>query len=494
MDSTLFGTVGAVVIAVVLLVALVSRYRTASPAEALIISGTALGSKNVYVDPNTGNKMKIVSGGGTFVWPIIQSVHKLSLLSSKLDVRTPEVYTEEGVPVAVDGTVIIKIGSTSEDIATAAEQYLGKSTEQLESEAKEVLEGHLRSILGRMTVEDIYQNRDKFNQNVQDEASGDLAKMGLVILSFTVKEVTDRNGYLDSLGQGRIAEVKRDADIKTANADKETRIQRALAEQLSQEAELQRQTEIAQAEKVKSLRVSEYGREQNIAKAEAESAYDLKKAELRKRVIIEEGNAQIIEREKQIELQEKETIKQEREYDATVRKKADAERYSVEQRAEADKNKAIAESEARAKEIELNGMAQAESIRLIGKAEADSKTAWAEALKQYGDEAIATLLIEAYPAIVRAAAEPLSNIDKITVVDSGNGNGASAITKTALNTLTASQEAFKDATGLDINNLINSFAGTKNVGRQISNLNDTLTQTAVVAEEPITTDDAEKII
>ena len=186
MNPTLFATVGAVVIAIVLLVALVSRYRTASPAEALIISGTALGDKNVYIDPNTGNKMKIVSGGGTFVWPIIQSVHKLSLLSSKLDVRTPEVYTEEGVPVAVDGTVIIKIGSTSEDIATAAEQYLGKSTEHLESEAKEVLEGHLRSILGRMTVEDIYQNRDKFNQNVQDEASGDLAKMGLVILSFTV--------------------------------------------------------------------------------------------------------------------------------------------------------------------------------------------------------------------------------------------------------------------------------------------------------------------
>lgn len=491
MNTALFGTVGAVVIAVILLLALVSRYRTASPAEALIVSGTALGDKNVYIDPNTGNKMKIVSGGGTFVWPIIQSVHKLSLLSSKLDVRTPEVYTEEGVPIAVDGTVIIKIGSTSEDIATAAEQYLGKTTEQLENEAREVLEGHLRSILGRMTVEEIYKNRDKFNQNVQDEASGDLAKMGLVILSFTVKEVTDKNGYLDALGQGRIAEVKRDADIKTANADKETRIERALAEQQSQEAELQRQTEIAEAEKEKSLRISEYGKEQNIAKAEAESAYELKKAELKKKVIIEEGNAQIIEREKQIELQEKETIKKEREFDATVRKKADAERYSVEQRAEADKNKAIAESEARAKEIELNGTAQAESIRLIGKAEADSKTAWAEALKQYGDEAIATLLIEAYPAIVRAAAEPLGNIDKITVVDSGDGNGASAITKTALNTLTASQEAFKDATGLDINNLISSFAGTKNVGRQINNLNDTFSQTTILAEEPIITDDSE---
>lgn len=491
MDSALFGTVGAIAIAVILLVLLVSRYRTASPAEALIISGTGLGNKNVFIDPETNNKMKIVSGGGTFVWPIIQTVNKLSLLSSKLDVRTPEVYTKEGVPVAVDGTVIIKIGSTSEDVATAAEQYLGKTTEQLEGEAKEVLEGHLRSILGRMTVEDIYKNRDVFNSNVQEEAASDLAKMGLVIVSFTVKEVTDKNGYLQALGQGRIAEVKRDADIKTANADKETRIQRALADQKSQEAELQRETETANAKKEKSLLLSTYEREQNIAKAEAESAYDLRRAELKKRVVVEEGNALIIEREKQIELQEKETMKKEREYDATVRKKAEAERYAVEQSAIASKNKSIAESEARAKEIELNGQAEAESIRLIGQANAESKTAWAKAMEGIGSSAITTLLIEAYPAIIKASAEPLGNIDKITVVDSGDGNGASAITKTATNVLTSTQEALKDATGLDLIELINSIAGTKNIGRQINNLNETLSQPVTESDAPVIVEDSE---
>ena len=474
MDSSLFGIVGVLVIAVVLVILLVSRYRTASPDRALIISGTALGRKNVYSDPTTKNKIKIVRGGGTFVWPIFQSAKVLSLLTSKLDVNVPEVYTEEGVPVTADGTVIIKVGSTTEDIATASEQYLGKSTEDLENEAREVLEGHLRSILGSMTVEEIYKNREKFNKEVQDVASVDLAKMGLVIISFTVKEVTDKNGYLDSLGQGRIAEVKRDADIKSAKADKETRIERALAEKESKAAELQRQTEIAEVEKEKSLRLSEYTREQNIAKAQAESAYELEKAQLRKRVIIEEGNAKVIEREKEIELQEKEIIKKEREYDANVRKKADAERYAMEQNAEAEKAKSIASSEAKAKEIELNGIAQAESIRQVGNAEAESKKALADALEQYGEAAIATLLIEKYPEIVRAASEPLGNIDKITVVDSGNGNGASAITKTALNSLVSSQESFKDTTGLDIVGLINKFVGTRNTGAKIEDLTEAI--------------------
>lgn len=478
MDTPIFMIIGAVVTAVIIILLLVSRYRIASPDKALIISGTGLGSKNVYTDPNTNNKMKIVSGGGSFVLPVIQSARTLSLLSSKLRVTTPDVYTKEGVPVTADGTVIIKIGSTTEDIATAAEQYLGKATEELENEAREVLEGHLRSILGSLTVEEIYQNRDRFSQDVQKVASVDLAKMGLTIVSFTLKEVTDKNGYLDSLGQGRIAEVRRDADIKTANADKETRIKRALAEQQSKEAELQRQTETAEAEKDKSLRIAEYMREENIAKAQAESAYELEKAQLEKKVVTEKGNTQIIEREKQIELQEKETIRIEREYDASVRKKAEAERYAIEQESEANKSKAIAESEARAKEIELNGKAKAESIREIGNAEAESKTALAKALKEYGQEAIATLMIEAYPEMIRAASEPLSNIDKITVVDSGDGKGASSLTHTALNTLASSQEAFKDAVGLDLTGMIESLAGTKNVGGQVRDLNNTLKEAA----------------
>lgn len=219
-------------ILLMLLIVFVTKYQTAKPDEALIISGSYLGSKNVHAD-ESNNKIKIVRGGGAFVLPVFQRSNRISLLSSKLDVSTPEVYTEQGVPVMCDGTSIIKIGSSVEEIATAAEQFLGKTREELENEAREVLEGHLRSILGSMTVEEIYQNRDKFSQSVQEVASVDLAKMGLIIVSFTIKEVRDKNGYLDSLGKPRIAQVKRDAEIAEAEALKETRIKKAQSEQES---------------------------------------------------------------------------------------------------------------------------------------------------------------------------------------------------------------------------------------------------------------------
>jgi flotillin len=225
-----FGNIGLlVVIGIVAFVLLaiigvyVTKYRTAGPDEALIVTGSYLGSKNVHTD-ESGNRIKIIRGGGTFVLPVFQQAEPLSLLSSKLEVTTPEVYTEQGVPVMADGIAIIKIGGSISEIATAAEQFLGKPKEERENEAKEVLEGHLRSILGSMTVEEIYKNRDKFSQEVQRVASQDLAKMGLIIVSFTIKDVRDKNGYLDSLGKPRIAQVRRDADIATAEAEKETRI------------------------------------------------------------------------------------------------------------------------------------------------------------------------------------------------------------------------------------------------------------------------------
>ncbi|TXK86587.1 flotillin family protein, partial [Parageobacillus sp. SY1] len=162
-----------------------------------------------------------------------------------------------------------KVGSSIGEIATAAEQFLGKTRQDMENEAREVLEGHLRSILGSMTVEEIYKNRDKFSQEVQRVASQDLAKMGLVIVSFTIKDVRDKNGYLDALGKPRIAQVKRDADIATAEAEKETRIKRAEADKEARKAELERLTEIAEAEKINQLKLAEFRREQDIAKARA---------------------------------------------------------------------------------------------------------------------------------------------------------------------------------------------------------------------------------
>ena len=298
-------------ILLMLLIVFVTKYQTAKPDEALIISGSYLGSKNVHAD-ESNNKIKIVRGGGAFVLPVFQRSNRISLLSSKLDVSTPEVYTEQGVPVMCDGTSIIKIGSSVEEIATAAEQFLGKTREELENEAREVLEGHLRSILGSMTVEEIYQNRDKFSQSVQEVASVDLAKMGLIIVSFTIKEVRDKNGYLDSLGKPRIAQVKRDAEIAEAEALKETRIKKAQSEQESQTAESKRMTEIAEALKEKELKLALYKKEQDIAKADADQAYHLQSAIMKQKVREQEIEVEVVERQKQIELEEKEILRREK--------------------------------------------------------------------------------------------------------------------------------------------------------------------------------------
>ncbi len=473
-----------VVIVLMLLVVFISKYQTAKPDEALIISGSYLGTKNVHHD-DSGNKLKIVRGGGAFVLPVFQRSNRLSLLSSKLDVSTPEVYTEQGVPVMADGTSIIKIGSSVEEIATAAEQFLGKTREELENEAREVLEGHLRSILGSMTVEEIYQNRDKFSQSVQEVASVDLAKMGLVIVSFTIKDVRDKNGYLDSLGKPRIAQVKRDAEIAEAEALKETRIKKAQAEKESQEAELGRQTEIAEASKEKELKLAAYKQEQDIAKAKADQAYNLESAVAQQKVVEQEMEVKVIERQKQIELEEKEIIRREKQYDSEVKKKADADRYAKEQEAQASKAREVAEAEAEkfrvesmaeanAAQVRMDGQAKADAILAQGQAEAQAKEKLAAAFKEYGEAAVLSMVIEMLPDLVKEASQPFSNIDKISVVDTGQGgkdSGANRITNYATNLLSSSQETLKETTGLDVKDLLESFAqkGSKN----IVNLNET---------------------
>lgn len=476
-----------IIIAAVLILALigvfVSKYRTAGPDEALIITGSYLGGKNVHID-ESGNKIKIIRGGGAFVLPVFQQAEPLSLLSSKLEVTTPEVYTEQGVPVMADGTAIIKIGGSVNEIATAAEQFLGKSKGDRENEAKEVLEGHLRSILGSMTVEEIYKNRDKFSQEVQRVASQDLAKMGLVIVSFTIKDVKDKNGYLDSLGRPRIAQVKRDADIATAEAVKETRIKEALANKEAQKAELERATEIAEAEKENQLKTAEYRRESDAAKAAADQAYDLETARAKQDVTEQEMQVQIIEREKQIELEEKEILRRERQYDSEVKKKADADRYSVEQAAAANLAKQNADADARKYQIETQaqaeaeqvrisglakadaqkaeGEAEAEVIRLKGLAEAEAKQKIAEAFEYYGQAAILDMVMDMLPEYAKQVAEPLSNIDKITVVDTGGKDsqgGANKVSGYATDLMATLQESLKASSGIDVKELIENISG-----------------------------------
>lgn len=493
----MFIVIGFVVFLIIAMIAVfITKYKTAGPDEALIVTGSFLGSRNVHTD-ESNNKIKIIRGGGTFIFPVFQQSRPLSLLSSKLEVTTPEVYTEQGVPVMADGTAIIKIGGSISEIATAAEQFLGKSKEDRENEAKEVLEGHLRSILGSMTVEEIYKNRDKFSQEVQRVASQDLAKMGLVIVSFTIKDVRDKNGYLDSLGKPRIAQVKRDADIATADAEKETRIKKAEADKEAKKAEFERATEIAEAEKINGLKIAEFRREQDIAKARADQAYDLETARSQQEVTEQEMQVKIIERQKQIELEEKEILRRERQYDSEVKKKADADRYAVEQSAAADKAKQIAEADANkyrieamaraeAEKVRIDGLAKAEAerakgeteaeiIRLKGVAEAEAKEKIAEAFEQFGQAAILDMILKMLPEYAKQVAAPLGNIDKITVVDTGGSDvngGANKVTGYATNLMATLQESLKASSGIDVKELIENFSGKANVRHSIDALTD----------------------
>lgn len=472
----------AIVVGVIVVLGLAfwARYKTVSPDEAMIVTGSFLGTRNVMTD-DSGRKIKIVRGGGAFILPIFQQSQFLSLLSHKLDVSTPEVYTEQGVPVMADGVAIIKIGGSVEDVATAAEQFMGKPTEALKGEAQEVLEGHLRAILGSMTVEEVYRNRDKFAQEVQGVAAKDLKKMGLQIVSFTIKDLRDKHGYLDALGKPRIAAVKRDAEIAEAEAVRDARIQKAKAEEEGQKAELLRDTNIAEAHKAKELKTAAFKREQDTAKAEADQAYNIHEAKAKQTVVEEQMKVELVRKEREIDLEAKEILRREKQYDAEVKKKADADRYAVEQAAEADKAKRLreadalqyrieAEAKAMAEQKRLEGLAvadaerakgtaEAEVIRLRGLAEAEAKQKLAEAFEKFGEAAVLDIIVKMLPELAGKVAEPIKGIDKLTVVDTGHGEGAARVSNYVTSLMATAPEMLKSVSGIDLGQLVKGLTG-----------------------------------
>ncbi|MGH7972228.1 MAG: flotillin family protein, partial [Limisphaerales bacterium] len=313
-----------------------SRYTKVGPNQVLVISGR----KHRLIDPDGTVReigFRIVKGGGVFVWPVYEKIDLLSLELLTIDVQTPEVYTSKGVPVLVDGVSQIKVKGDDVSIATAAEQFLSKGTEEIKNIATQTLEGHLRAILGTMTVEDIYQNRDAFASKVQEVAAGDMANMGLGIVSFTIRDIRDKQGYLDALGKPRIAQVKRDAQIAQAEADRDAMIKSSQATQAGQEAKFLADTKIAEAQRDYQSNVAQYQAAVNQRKAEADLAYDLQKYKTGQLVKAEEVQVNIIEKQKQIELQQQEILRKQRELEAMVQKPADAERYKVETLANARK-------------------------------------------------------------------------------------------------------------------------------------------------------------
>ncbi len=433
--------------------------RKAGPNEVIVVSGRG--------------KVKFITGGADMVIPLFHTWNRLSLEVMTLDVTTPEVYTSQGVPVIVDGVAQIKIKKDDASLHAAAERFLGKRPEEIAKIALETVQGHLRAILGTMSVEDIYKNRDQFAQKVQEVSAGDLANMGLGIDSFTIRDIRDKHGYLEALGKPRIAEVKRtaaiaeavavkEASIAQADAERETRQRQAEAQKLSQEAEAKRDAAVAEANADKVRRQQEaeaaarraaeiaiFQAEQAIAeqqavanrkKAEAEMAFDLQKKTI------------------EIQVQEQEIKRREKELDATIKRQADAKRYEmetlasaarmqVETQAEAEKQRLVlvadgekarglaaaavtqAQGVAEAEVKKAQGLAQAEAQKAQGLAEATAMEKKAEAWRKYNEAAVLQILAPILPEIARAVAEPLSRIDRITLVNTGSGAGGDGVSR-----------------------------------------------------------------
>jgi flotillin len=477
---------------VLLVLALIyaSRYQKVGPNQVLIIAGRG----TIFVDPTTGKSQRrsfrVVRGGGTFIWPVVERVDHLSLELMTIEVVTPNVYTLQGVPVTVDGVAQVKVGSDDVSIVTAAEQFLSKHVNEIQNVALQTLEGHLRAIVGTMTVEEIYKDRDKFAQRVQEVSALDMKNMGLTIVSFTIKNIHDDQGYLDALGQARIAEVKRDATIGQANAQRDATIQSARARQEGESAKFVAETKIAEAQKNYAVQKAAYDAEVNQKKAEAELAYPLQQNITNQRVKEEEIEIAVVEKRKQIEVQEQEVMRRERELDATIRKPAEAEQFRIRTLADAKKfqleveaegqmaatrNMGIGEADAnkarglaQADVIKAQGLTQADVIKAQGLAEATATSKKAEAWEQYTQAAVLQQILDKLPELATAIAEPLAKTDKIVVINSGGGDGGagtSKITRDVADSMSQIPAVIEALTGISMFDLLKNLPAVKNAIR-----------------------------
>jgi flotillin len=437
--------------------------------------------KHRYADPDGTVRtrgFRIKKGGGTFVVPILEKVDILSLELMTIDVQTPEVYTSKGVPVKVDGVAQVKIKGDDISIATAAEQFLSKGTDDIKNIAMQTLEGHLRAILGTMTVEDIYQNRDAFASKVQEVAAGDMANMGLGIVSFTIRDIKDGQGYLEALGKPRIAQVKRDAQIAQAEADRDAMIRSSQAQQAGQEAKYLADAKIAEAQRDYQINVASYQAAVNLKKAEADLAYDLQKYKTGQLVKAEEIQVSIVEKQKQIELQQQEILRKQRELEALVQKPADAERYKLETLANAKKFQLEAEASgaaaaarqtgfanaevakatglAEAEAQKAKGLAEAAIIQAQGKAQAEAMSQKAESFKQYNEAAVIEMLVRVLPEVAGRISEPLAKTERMVIINSGDGpgGGASKVTGDITRIISQLPPVLESLTGVSFEKLL----------------------------------------
>merc|ERR1719419_980475 len=364
------------------------------------------------------------------------------------------VETAQGVPLTVTGVAQVKIMKNADLLQTASEQFLGKKEDEITDTILQTLEGHLRAILGTLTVEEVYKDRDQFASLVREVASPDVGRMGIEILSFTIKDVYDNVDYLSSLGKTQTAAVKRDAEIGVAQANRDAGIREAESEKSAMDIKYSTDTKIEDNSRAFKLQKANFDKEVNTAKAEAQLAYELQAAKIQQKIRNEEIQIQVVERRKQIEIEEQEIKRKEKELTATVRLPAEAEAYKVQTVAEGNRTKVVESAKAEGEKIRLIGAADARAVEAVGRAEAESMRMKASAYKQYGDAAVMSLVLEALPSIAAEVAAPLSRTDEIVLIG-GNNNTTNEVNK-LVGTLPPAIQAL---TGVDITGALGKIPG-----------------------------------
>ena len=412
----------AVTVIIGLLLVITRMYRIVGPNQALVVTGF--------------RATRIVVGGGTVVVPLVEESQVLSLELMSFDVAPQQdLYTKQGVAVTVEAVAQIKVKSDHESIRTASEQFLTKLPVEREALIRLVMEGHLRGIIGQLTVEQIVKEPEMVADRMRATCADDMNKMGLEVVSFTIKEVRDKNEYIVNMGRPDVVRIKRDADVASAEAERDTAIKRANAMREAAVAKAQADQErvaaetlsmAKQAEAQRDLHVKEAAYQEMIKKqqAQADKAYEIQTNIQQQQVVVEAVRVQQVEKEQQVKVQEAEILRIEKALIATVLKQAEVERQRIETLASAERMRQITEAEGRASSIRAQGEAEAEIIFKKGEAEAKAMNVKALAFQEYNQAAVVDKLISNMPEVVRAMSAPLSQVDKITIVSTGNGDSA----------------------------------------------------------------------
>jgi flotillin len=431
-----------------------SLFRRVGPNRALIVYGWG--------------GTHIVTGGGKVVWPLFQSAQELSLELMSFDVAPEQdLFTSQGVAVNVEAVAQIKVKSDLESIRTAAEQFLTKPQQEREALIRLVMEGHLRGIVGLLTVEQIVKEPEMVAGRVRETVADDLSKMGLEVVSFTIKKVMDEKDYINNMGRPDVARIKREADIAQAEAERDTAIRRAMAAREAAIAQAQADQERVIAQTASEAKQAEAMRDLEVKKAEfeaavrrqralADKAYEIAANEAQQKVVAEQVRIEQVQRQEQIRVQELEVQRRELELEATVVKPAEAEQRRVQLLAEAQKQRLAIEAAGQAEAIRLQGLAEAEVVRAKGQAEADAMHMKADAYQQYNQAAVLDRLIGSMPEVVRAFSQSLAGVDKITIVSTGDGRagGVSALTGEVAKMIAQVPELFETLTGMKVSELM----------------------------------------